>query len=201
MKKHTIRRIVCFFGVFLTCHKDLVAITAHFECFLLFSLIFMNILLRFWIPFPNRSVSVLGHLCTELVFCYLIYSGSIDDASAAALLKGAYFVRTLAGSPAYKRFRLWRKPWRKGEFTSPAQVRSIGVPGQSAGLTGGIPKGALPPLCRRGGGVHRGGTPSKGSLSYAPFCLLFRRGKSRPGVWGRGGPTKTGPGGGAPVKF
>ena len=29
------------------------------------------------------------------------------------------------------------------------------------GNIGGIPKGALPPLCRRGGGVHRGGTPSK----------------------------------------
>ena len=50
--------------------------------------------------------------------------------------------------------------------------------------TGGNPKGALPPLCRRGGGVHRGGTPSKGSLPYACFCLLFSRGKSRSGAGG-----------------
>ena len=49
---------------------------------------------------------------------------------------------------------------------------------------GGNPKGALPPLCRRGGGVHRGGTPSKGSLPYACFCLLFPRGKSRSGYGG-----------------
>ena len=48
----------------------------------------------------------------------------------------------------------------------------------------GIPKGALPPLCRRGGGVHRGGTPSKGSRPYACFCLLFPRGKSRSGSGG-----------------
>src|SRR5699024_4950410 len=54
---------------------------------------------------------------------------------------------------------------------------------------GGIPKGALPPLCRRGGGVHRGGTPSKGSRPYAPFWVLFRRGKRTPG-YGAGGPAK-----------
>ena len=46
----------------------------------------------------------------------------------------------------------------------------------------GNPKGdRRPPLCRRGGGVHRGGTPSKGSRPYACFCLLFSREKSRPG--------------------
>ena len=49
---------------------------------------------------------------------------------------------------------------------------------------------ACPPLCRRGGGVHRGGTPSKGSLSYAVFWLLFVRTKSDPGL-GRGGPGAT----------
>src|SRR5699024_10980780 len=49
---------------------------------------------------------------------------------------------------------------------------------------GGNPKGALPPLCRRGGGVHRGGTPSKGSLPYAVFGLLFVRTKSNPGFGG-----------------
>ena len=52
----------------------------------------------------------------------------------------------------------------------------------------GIPKGALPPLCRRGGGVHRGGTPSKGSLPYAAFWLLFVRTKSNSGC-GAEGPT------------
>ena len=40
---------------------------------------------------------------------------------------------------------------------------------------------ARPPLCRRGGEVHRGGTPSKGSLPYACFWLLFARAKSNSG--------------------
>src|SRR5699024_417586 len=39
----------------------------------------------------------------------------------------------------------------------------------------GDSKGGLPPLCRRGGGVHRGGTPSKGSRPYACFWVLFSR--------------------------
>ena len=53
---------------------------------------------------------------------------------------------------------------------------------------GGNPKGdRRPPLCRRGGGVHRGGTPSKGSRPYAAFWLLFVRTKSNPGP-GREGP-------------
>ena len=52
----------------------------------------------------------------------------------------------------------------------------------------GYPKGGMrPPLCRRGGGIHKGGTPSKGSLPCAPFWVLFRRGKSTPG-YGAGGP-------------
>ena len=68
-------------------------------------------------------------------------------------------------------------------------MKFVGVPGQSAGLAGGESKGGEPPLCRRGGGVHRGGTPSKGSLPYAPFWVLFRRGKSTPG-YGAGGPEK-----------
>src|SRR5699024_3682287 len=81
-----------------------------------------------------------------------------------------------------KRFRQRRKPWRKAEFISAAQVKSIGVPGQSAGLAGGNPKGGVhPPLCRRGGGVHRGGTPSKGSRPYECFWLLFARAKSNSG--------------------
>ena len=53
----------------------------------------------------------------------------------------------------------------------------------------GESKGGEPPLCRRGGGVHRGGTPSKGSRPYAAFWLLFVRTKSNPG---RGGGTPTG---------
>ena len=48
----------------------------------------------------------------------------------------------------------------------------------------GDSKGGKPPLCRRGGGIHKGGTPSKGSLPYAPFWVLFRRGKSTPGYGG-----------------
>ena len=45
----------------------------------------------------------------------------------------------------------------------------------------GDSKGGKPPLCRRGGGVHRGGTPSKGSRPYACFWLLFARAKSNSG--------------------
>ena len=102
--------------------------------------------------------------------------------------RGTCFVRVLAGSPAYKCFCQRRKPWRKAGFIPAAQVKLIGVPGQSAGLAGGNPKGGgRPPLCRRGGGVHRGGTPSKGSLPCACFWLLFARAKSDPGL-GRGGP-------------
>src|SRR5699024_2328334 len=49
----------------------------------------------------------------------------------------------------------------------------------------GYPKGGgCPPLDRRGGGVHRGGIPSKGSLPYAVFGLLFVRTKSNPGFGG-----------------
>ena len=36
----------------------------------------------------NRSLSNLEHLCTELGFCHLIYSGAIDDASASGPVKG-----------------------------------------------------------------------------------------------------------------
>src|SRR5699024_4256768 len=68
----------------------------------------------------------------------------------------------------------------------------------------GFPKGGgRPPLCRRGGGIHKGGTPSKGSLPYAAlsaqdgYWLLFVRTKSNPGL-GRGGPGSSGYGDGAP---
>ena len=58
-------------------------------------------------------------------------------------------------------------------------------------VRGRIQRGGRSPLIgRRGGGVHRGGTPSKGSLPYAclsaqdGYCLLFPRGKSRSGCGG-----------------
>ena len=58
-------------------------------------------------------------------------------------------------------------------------------------VRGRIQRGGRSPLIgRRGGGVHRGGTPSKGSLPYAclsaqdGYCLLFPRGKSRSGSGG-----------------
>src|SRR5699024_6653190 len=55
----------------------------------------------------------------------------------------------------------------------------------------GNPKGrGRTVLCRGGGGVHRGATPSNGSHPYAVFLLLFVRTKSIPGY-----------GGGAPEKF
>ena len=58
-------------------------------------------------------------------------------------------------------------------------------------LCGGFQRGACaPPLRRRGGGIHKGGTPSKGSLPYAPFWLLFRRRKSNPGCGAGEAPQK-----------
>ena len=98
--------------------------------------------------------------------------------------RGTCFVGVLAGSPAYKRFRLRRKPWRKVGFIPAAQVKSLGVPGQSAGLTGGIPKGACPLCVVAEEGVTGEKPHRKGFSLRAPFCLLFRRGKSRPGCGG-----------------
>ena len=49
------------------------------------------------IVYLNRFLSVLGHLCTESGFCHLIYSGSINETSAAALLKGDMFLLVLGG--------------------------------------------------------------------------------------------------------
>ena len=49
----------------------------------------------------------------------------------------------------------------------------------------GDSKGGLaPPLCRRGKGGHGEKPHRKGFSSRACFCLLFPRGKSRPGAWG-----------------
>ena len=102
------------------------------------------------------------------MFSHLICSLVDNDASAAALLKGWMFLLVVVEAcflitPP----REYPKEFRIGPI-----------------YAGGNPKGALPPLCRRGGGVHRGGTPSKGSLPYACFCLLFPRGKSRSGYGG-----------------
>ena len=55
----------------------------------------------------------------------------------------------------------------------------------------GYPKGGMrPPLCRRGGGIHKGGTPSKGSLPCAAFWSLFVRTKSDPGCGAGEAPRK-----------
>ena len=106
-----------------------------------------------------------------------------NDASAAALLKGWMFLLVVVEAcflitPP----REYPKEFRIGPI-----------------YAGGNPKGALPPLCRRGGGVHRGGTPSKGSLPYAVFWLLFVRTKSNPG-YGAGGPENVGARGRSPHK-
>ena len=122
----------------------------------------------------SQSVSIrLGTSLPLNLFLFLIYSLASNDAPAAALLKGYMFLLALD------------ETWFFG-----CTLGSIRRTTGQVGVLRGIPKGdRRPPLCRCGGGVHRGGTPSKGSRPYAPFCLLFRRGKSRPG-----------PGGGAPKK-
>ena len=70
--------------------------------------------------------------------------------------------------------------------TPPAQVKSIGVPGQSAGLTGGIPKGASPLCVVAEEGVTGEKPHRKGFSLRACFCLLFPRGKSRSGCGAEG---------------
>ena len=101
---------------------------------------------------------------------YLICNLAIDDTPPAGLLKRWMFLLVLA------------ETWFLG--------RSLGSIRRNSGQVSsyaGDSKGGEPPLCRRGGGVHRGGTPSKGSLPYACFWLLFAQAKSNPGL-GRGGP-------------
>ena len=102
-------------------------------------------------------------------FFHLIYSLVVNDTSATALLKGDMFLGVL-GKTTFLRRTLGSIQRNSGQVSS---MR-------------GFPKGGLrPPLCRRGGGVHRGGTPSKGSRPYACFCLLFSREKSRSGSGGK----------------
>ena len=103
---------------------------------------------------------------------FLICGLVVNDAPPTGLLKGYMFLLVLDETSFLG-------------CTSGSIRRNSGQVSSHAGVS----KGGEPPLCRRGGGVHRGGTPSKGSRPYAPFCLLFRRGKSRPGS-----------GGGAPIR-
>src|SRR5699024_4120239 len=92
---------------------------------------------------------------TESGFGHLIYSGSINDASATALLKRWMFLGVRVETSFLG-------------CTSGSIRRNSGQVSSHAGVS----KGGEPPLCRRGGGVHRGGTPSKGSRPYACFWLL-----------------------------
>ena len=102
---------------------------------------------------------------------YLIYSGSIDDTSAAALLKGDRF-----------RFGAWRNMRPLGAH--PAADVSIGSPRTGSFRMRGIPKGARPLCVVAEEGVTGEKPHRKGFSLRAPFCLLFRRGKSRPGCGG-----------------
>ena len=104
---------------------------------------------------------------------FLIYSLVVNDTPPAGLLKGDMFLGVL-GKTIFLYCTLGSIQRNSGQVPS---MR-------------GNPKGdRRPPLCRRGGGVHRGGTPSKGSRPYAVFWLLFVRTKSNPGC---GGGTPTG---------
>ena len=59
---------------------------------------------------------------------------------------------------------------------------------------------ARPPLCRRGGGIHKGGTPSKGSLPCAVFWSLLSAQKVTRGM-GPGRPHTPGVRGRSPRKL
>ena len=100
---------------------------------------------------------------------FLICGLVVNDAPPTGLLKGYMFLLVLDETSFLG-------------CTSGSIRRNSGQVSSHAGVS----KGGEPPLCRRGGGVHRGGTPSKGSRPYAPFCLLFRRGKSRSGCRAEG---------------
>ena len=128
---------------------------------------------RFWIPLSYLVFIRFGTSPNRIRFCHLIYSGSIGDASAAALLKRYMFLGVLIEA-----WFLYRNHGSIQRITGQVEV-----------LRGNPKGGGRPLLCRRGGGVHRGGTPSKGSHPYACFWLLFARAKSDPG------PGREGPGG------
>ena len=81
----------------------------------------------------------------ESGFCHLIYSGSIDDASAAALLKGEMFLLVLVET--------WFLKCNLGSIR-----RRIGY---LKVLRRGDPMGGVPPLCRCGWGIFKGEGESK----------------------------------------
>ena len=112
-------------------------------------------------------------LCHRISFWHLICGLVVNDASATALLKGEMFLLVLVETGFFR-----------------CSIGSIRRSSGQVSSYAGESKGGSPPLCRCGGGVHRGGTPSKGSLPYAAFWLLFVRTKSNPGF-----------GGGAPARF
>ena len=124
---------------------------------------------------------------TESGFCHLIYSGSINDTPPAVRVGTSSASLILPQATGFARCAVPPSSSANAPLVclgaAPAGPFFAGFPAQCRGY----PKGALPPLCRRGGGVHRGGTPSKGSRPYAAFWLLFVRTKSDPGP-GRGGP-------------
>ena len=100
----------------------------------------------------------------NIVF-YLICNLAVNDTSPAGLLKGDMFLLVLDETWFLRR-------------TLGSIHRNLG---QVSSIRGYPKGGRCPPLCRRGGGVHRGGTPSKGSRPYACFWLLFARAKSNSG--------------------
>ena len=70
---------------------------------------------------------------------------------------------------------LWKPPHKLKPFCSTVETSRRTVRGR-------IQRGGRSPLFgRRGGGIHKGGTSSKGSLPYAVFWSLFVRTKSDPG--------------------
>ena len=78
-------------------------------------------------------------------FCHLIYSGSINDASADALLKGEMFLLVLVET--------WFLKCNLGSIR-----RRIGY---LKVLRRGDPMGGVPPLCRCGWGIFKGEGESK----------------------------------------
>ena len=84
------------------------------------------------------------------------------------------------------------KGGRKPPFGNPRISSSLSVRRRKrlsgpAGLAENPKRGPQPPHWSLRGVVLRRGTQSKVSPSYAPFWVLFRRGKSTPG-YGAGGP-------------
>ena len=125
---------------------------------------------RFWIPFPNRSLSNLEHLCTELSFCHLIYNLVVDDASAAALWKGGTCFFCCVS--------------KHGSWDAPAGV-SKGIQDRSLLMRGDSKGGRAPPFVSSRKRGSTGEKPHRKGFSLrACFCLLFPRGKSRSGSGG-----------------